>query len=447
MRISIFGAGDVGAYLAREFSRGHEVVLVDRDGAALARAEEDVDALTVVGDATHRSVLTAAEVARCDLAVAVTGSDDTNLVIAGLAAALGAERTVARVDAPAFYTSAAGVEPGVLGIHSLLCASRLVSEELARLIECTEASFAMHFAGNALQVAVLPLPNDSPALGLPATHANLNQHAQVVGVVRDSTLRLPEAIERLELEDALLLSGSPKRVQLGARSLRREKRERRAVVVGGGDVGLQLATMLLGTEHEVQIIEHDRDRCQVLAETLPGANIVHGDGTSINFLRDEHVDSADYLVSVTRADEINLMSSLMGINVGVRHTFALVHRPGHAEVYAHLGISGSAGTHDVITKIVGWLMPHKGAVASHTLPGTGHLLQEFVVGSASGATVPIRRLGLPPDCWIVAASRNGRALPTGLGPELTAHDRVVVALPPGQARQVHQRLRAIEERT
>lgn len=447
MRISIFGAGDVGAYLAREFSRGHEVVLVDRDGAALARAEEDVDALTVVGDATHRSVLTAAEVARCDLAVAVTGSDDTNLVIAGLAAALGAERTVARVDAPSFYTSAAGVEPGVLGIHSLLCASRLVSEELARLIECTEASFAMHFAGNALQVAVLPLPNDSPALGLPATHANLNQHAQVVGVVRDSTLRLPEAIERLELEDALLLSGSPKRVQLGARSLRREKRERRAVVVGGGDVGLQLATMLLGTEHEVQIIEHDRDRCQVLAETLPGANIVHGDGTSINFLRDEHVDSADYLVSVTRADEINLMSSLMGINLGVRHTFALVHRPGHAEVYAHLGISGTAGTHDVITKIVGWLMPHKGAVASHTLPGTGHLLQEFVVGSASGATVPIRRLGLPPDCWIVAASRNGRGLPIGLGPELTAHDRVVVALPPGQARQVHQRLRAIEERT
>ncbi|HEU5074942.1 MAG TPA: Trk system potassium transporter TrkA [Polyangiaceae bacterium] len=446
MRISIFGAGDVGAYLARDFSQGHEVVLVDRDSAALARAEEDVDALTVVGDATHRSVLQAAEVARCDLAVAVTGSDDTNLVIAGLAAALGAERTVARVDAPAFYASAAGVEPGVLGVHSLLCASRLVSEELARLIECTEASFAMHFAGNALQVAVLPLPNDSPALGLPATHATLNQVAQVVGVVRDSTLRVPEAIDRLELEDSLLLSGSPQSVQLGARALRKEKRERRAVVVGGGDVGLQLATMLLGTEHEVQIIDHDRARCQVLAETLPGANVVHGDGTSIGFLRDEHVDSADYLVAVTRADEINLMASLMGINLGVSHTFALVHRPGHAEVYSHLGISGTAGTHDVITKIVGWLMPHKGPVASHSLPGTGHLLQEFVVGGTPGVAVPLRRLGLPSDAWVVAASREGRALPVGQGPTLTTLDRVVVALPPGQARQVHQRMRAIEER-
>jgi len=445
MRIIIFGAGDVGAYLARDFSQAHEVILVDRDSAALTRAEENIDALTVVGDATHRSILHAAEVRRCDLAVSVTGSDDANLVIAGMAATLGAERTVARVDAPAFYQTAAGVEPGVLGIHSLLCASRLVSEELARLIECTEASFAVHFAGNALQLAVFPLPNDSPALGLAATHSSLNQASRVVGVIRDSSLRPPEQIERLELEDCLLVSGSPKSVQLGARALRKVRTERRVIIVGGGDVGLQLATMLLGTKHEVQIIEHDRARCQVLAETLPGANVVHGDGTSISFLRDEHVDSADYLVSVTRGDEINLMASLMGINLGVGHTFALVHRPGYAEIYSHLGISGTAGAHDVISRIVGWVMPHKGAVASHALPGTGHVLQEFIVGSSTGVSVPLRRLGLPPDAWVVGVSRNGQALPAGLGDELTGSDRVVVALPPGQARQVHQRLRSIEE--
>jgi len=444
VRIIIFGAGDVGTHLARDFSQAHEVILVDRDSDALTRAEEDVDALTVVGDATHRSVLQAAEVERADLAVSVTGSDDANLVSAGMAAMLGAERTVARVDAPAFYASAAGVESGVLGIHSLLCASRLVSEELARLIECTEASFAVNFAGNALQVAVFPLPNDSPALGMPATHAGLNKTAEVLGVIRDSTLRLPEEVERLELEDCLLVSGSPKRVQLAARALSKNRSERRAVIVGGGDVGLQLATMLLGTEHEVQIIEHDRARCQVLAEVLPNANIVHGDGTSINFLRDEHVDSADYLVSVTRADEINLMASLMGINLGVGHTFALVHRPGHAEVYSHLGIEGTAGTHDVITKIVGWLMPHKGPIASQPLPGTGHLLQEFVVVCPPGVSVPLRRLGLPPEAWVVALSRDGRALRVGQPPELTAEDRVVVALPPGQARQVWERLRSIE---
>ena len=447
MRIIIFGAGDVGAHLARDFSFLHEVVLVDRNSEALERAEEDVDALTVVGDATQRSVLRTAEVRGCDLAVAVTGSDDTNLVIAGLAATLGAERSVARVDAPAFYETLAGVEPGILGIHSVLCASRLVSEELGRLIECTEASFAVHFAGNALQIAAFPLAHDSPALGLPASHKSLNKQAEVVGVVRDSTLRTPEAIERLELEDCLLLSGSPASVQLGARALRKERVRRRAVIVGGGDVGLQVATMLLATEHEVQIIEHDRARCQVLAETLPGANIVHGDGTSTNLLRDEHVDSTDYLVAVTRADEINLMTSLMGNSLGVKHTFALVHRPGYAEVYSHLGISGTAGTHDVITKIVGWLLPHKGPAASHALPETGHLLQEFLVGGAGDTVVPLRRLGLPPEAWVVGTSRNGRALSVNQGLELRADDRVVVALPPGLARQVRERLRSLEELT
>lgn len=199
MRVVIVGAGDVGAHLARALSpKGTEIILVDRSSEALSRAEEDVDALALCGDGTFRSVLAEAQVDRADLVVAVTGSDDTNLVSASLAAALGAARTVARVDAPGFYGSASGIEQGVLGVHSVLCASRLVSAELLRLVRALDTEFAGNFAGNAVQVCLARVPEDAPSVGKSASALKLEAGARVRGVVRDGVLRGPESVSHLE---------------------------------------------------------------------------------------------------------------------------------------------------------------------------------------------------------------------------------------------------------
>jgi len=444
VRVVVLGAGEVGAHVARELSlEGNEVVLIDSSREALNRAEESLDVLTLAGDATHWSVLDAAEVQRADLVVSVTGSDEVNVVGAALAAERGARRTVARVDAPRFYQTSGGVEKGVLGIHSLLCASRLVSEALVRLVEQIDATYVGNFAGNGVQVCLLPVRDDSVMLGTAPLELKVGKEVVVTGVVRDAALRSPEQIVRMELDDAVLLSGPPGAVAETIQTLRGDRAGRRAVVVGGGDVGYQLCRMLHGSEKRVQVIELDRARCELLSEQLPGVEVIHGDGTSIACLRDEHVQSADYLAAVTRADEVNLMVSLLAHDLGVPRALALVHRPGYADVYAHLGIHGTAGAHDVISKMVRWLRPHRGALALEALTGTGHHLFEFQLTETLDRTLTVRDLPLPPDAMVVGLAREMRNIKLTPATVLAPLDNVVVAAPVTTARELDRRFAKI----
>lgn len=430
MRVLVLGAGDVGAHVARELSlEGNDVVIVDHRREALESAEESLDVLTMAGDVTQWSTLEAAEVKQAELVISVTGSDEVNVVSAALAASLGARRTVARVDAPRFYRTEAGVERGVLGIHSLLCASRLVSEELVRLIERIDATYVGNFAGNAVQVCLLPVLDGSPALGKSPDEVGLGKHIALSAVARDGLLRPVEDIVRLELDDALLLSGAPTDVVELLPELRSHRDPRRAVVVGGGDVGFQLSRLLTRSERRVQVIERDRVRCEVLAESLSKLEVIHGDGTNIACLRDEHVEGSDYIVSVTRADEVNLMVSLLAHDLGVPQAYALVHRPGYADVYAHLGIHGTAGPHDVIVRMARWLRPHRGALSSEQLTGTGHHLFEFQLGSSLERVTTVRDLGLPAESVVVGLARSMKSMPARPGTKLEPHDNLIVAAP------------------
>jgi trk system potassium uptake protein TrkA len=444
MRVVVIGAGDVGAYLARVLSKqGSEVILLDRSSEALARAEEEVDALALQGDATFRHVLTEAQVKRADLVIAVTGSDDTNLVAAALASSVGARRTVARVDAPGFYAQNAGIEQHVLGVHSVLCASRLVSAELLRLVRTLDVTYVGNLVGNAVQVCLVPVTDDAPVAGKAVASIKVESGAGVRGVVRDGALRGPETVSQLEAGDALLMAGPPSGVTLALSKIRAMHGRRRAVVVGGGDVGFHLAETLSQSERRVQVIERDRDRCTFLAERLTETNVIHGDGTSMSCLRDEQVDTADYLLAVTRADEVNLMVTLMGAHLGVDRTFALVHRPGYSDVYAQLGIQGTAGAHDVIARTVDWLLPHPGALVRQSLAGTGHEIIELVVPAKPTRSMRVSELPMPQGALLVGIARSLQSIvPDGHG-DVKGGDHLIIAAPSGSVNRVERRIRGL----
>ncbi len=442
MRVVIIGAGDVGTYLARALSaEGAEVIVIDRVAAALDRVEEQADVLTLYGDATHWSTLQSADVSKADITLALTSSDDANVVSAALAASLGAQRTVARVDDPSFYRTQGGVEADVLGISAVLCASRLVSTELLRQVRRVDAEYVGHFAGDTVQIAQVRVAEGTPVLGQSASQVKLDDNAWVAGVVRDMVLRPPEDVARLEVDDHVLLAGSPAAMGDAIKAVTGARHNRRVVIVGGGDVGSQLAGALVQSEGRVQVIELDIERCHVLAEALPKVNIIHGDGTNIAVLRDEQIDTADFMLSVTRADEVNLMASLMAADLGVAWTFSLVHRPGYTDVYSHLGIHGTAGSHEQILRMVKWLLPPRGALAHDELPVCTHGLYEHQLPGGIRGDVRLADLALPPDAVPVAVIRGLRCHPPLAGLALEAYDHLVVAAPPSGAAQVEKQIR------
>lgn len=444
MRVVIVGAGDVGTYLARALSSsGADVTVVDRRQDALERVEEGADVQTLHGDATHWTTLRAAGITDADSTLVMTSSDDANIVVAALAASEGARRTVARVDDPGFYRSAAGLERGVLGIDAVLCASRLVSQELLRMVHAVDAQFVGFFGGNAAQVALVSLGESSPLLGNKAAGFVLPDQAHIAGVVRDMTLRGCEEIGRLEADDSILIAGG-RSLDNAIRAVSGARPHRRTVIIGGGDVGFQLARGLVQTGRRVQVIELDHERCQFLARELPQVTVIHGDGTNINCLRDEAVDRADFVLAVTRSDEVNLMASLLAKELGVPWTFSLVHRPGYSDVYTHLGIHGTAGPHDLIWRMVRWMLPTQGPLSQEALPNCTHELFEFAVPGTLGGSFALGDVVLPAEAVPVALVRGTDDVLAPKPPTaLRGGDHIVLGAPSSLVGNMQRRIKAL----
>lgn len=444
MKVAILGAGDVGSFLARELAiGGHDVVLVDRNSETLRIADERADVLTMSGDVTHRSVLRRAGIADAALVVAVTGCDETNVVAAGLALGIGARRAAARVDDPGFFDTGAGVEHGVLGVQQILCASRLVADELVRLVAQLDLEYVGHFAANAVEVASLSVNRCKRAVGRAASELEISGPVTVAGVVRDGMLRPTRSIERLEDDDAVVLSGTPESVLRAISVLRGKEERRRAIVVGGGDVGSQVAHRLSVAFERVMLIEQDPIRCEELARTLDMVNVISGDGTSISILKDEHAESAEVAISTTRADEVNLMSALMLRDLGVPCVFALAHRPGYADVYAHLGIRGTAGAHDALLRVIRRALPGAGILGRESLAGSRHELLELLLPGSIPQNLRIADLSMPPQSEFIALVRHGQTLPWRTDTLLERRDIIVVATLPHASRQLQRLVRRL----
>ncbi len=444
MKIAILGAGGIGCFLAHELSReGHDVVLVDRDPDALREAEERADVLTLRGNVTHRAVLRQAGIGGAALVVAVTGIDATNIVAASLASSLGAKRTAARVDDPGFFENPAGVEQGVLGVQQILCASRLVADELVRLVARLDTEYTGHFASNAVQVSSISVTGCRRALGRAPGDIDAGSDVAIAAVVRDGALRGASTIERLEDDDSLVLSGAPQNVLRSLAALRSSENRKRAIVVGGGDVGSQVARRLALFCDRVMLVERDRHRSEVLAQDLDGVTIVCGDGTSLATLQDEHAETADVALSTARADEVNLMSALMLRDLGVRDVFALVHRSGYADAYAHLGLRGAAGTHDALLQVIRRGMPGAGILGRETLTGSRHDVLELLLPGRLPSNLRVADLALPAQSEFVALARQGEAIPWRPDTPLTKHDTIVVAAPPHAARQLERAIQKL----
>lgn len=436
MRIVIIGAGEVGRHLARSLQTEAELILIDNDARELAEAEEGLDALTLVGDGRHRSVLRKAEVHRADLVIAVTPNDSINLVSAALARALGAARTVARVDDPAFYDSERGIEVGVLGIEASLCASRLVGVELLRMLAAIRARQVLPCAAGLVQIASHVIGEDSPLLARSRARAPAWPEP-IRAIVRMGQLRSIAEVEHAEVGDVALLAAAPLSLLELLHSLTPGAGGLRSTIVGGGDVGMQLASLLGPRGLLDRLIERDRSCCWTLAERLDSVQVLHGDGTSIAFLRDEQVGRADALLAVTGSDEANLMTSLLGREIGVDHVFALVHRPGYAGVYSHLGVSGTVSPHETIAQVIQSLLPRGMMLGTHRLDDLGVDVVELRPGVAG---LRVADIPLPPGALPLSIAGREVVIPRPRS-TLAIDDVLVIALPSGRVGMLEKTLR------
>ena len=432
MRILLLGAGTVGHWVADMLCRrGHSVTVVDVDPERVRQINSELDVQAITGSASRSTVLFGAGVCGCDMCLAVTGSDEVNLVAASMAKALGARRVMARVYAPAFADTSTFDYQRHFGIDSLLSLEQLSAFELARSIRNPNAIPLEHFARGHLEVYELVVEASSPAASQRLKDLKLPPATRVGSIAREGRVWIASGEDELHAGDRISLIGSSTAVAKTRPMLvgrQAAEATQSILIAGGGETGYHLARALAQREYRISILEQNETRCSELAQVLPEATVIHANANRRSVLEEEGAGRVDFFVACTGSDESNIMAGVEARELGAKKVMCVVGRPDYANVVGKLGIDVVVSERNAAGRqITGFL--NQGCVISfHELAaGSIGVYEIEIMENSMVAGTPLADLPLSGRCLIAAVHRDGYVRVPTAEDKLQAGD-VIVAL-------------------
>ncbi|MDD3165189.1 MAG: Trk system potassium transporter TrkA [Oscillospiraceae bacterium] len=313
MKIIIVGDGKVGATLAEQLSReGHDITMIDKNSAKSHRSGETLDIMSVEGNGAILSVQKEAGVEKADLLIAATSSDELNMLCCLVAKKTGARHTIARVRDPE-YDEELNLFREDLGLSMAVNPELACASEMARLLRFPSAIKVDTFARNRAELLEVQIPPQCPLVGMQLKQLSIFRTKVLVAVVvrGEHEVHIPSGEFCLQAGDRISVAARPaeaaeffKKINISTGPVHQ------AMIVGGGKIAFYLAKQLVESHINVKIIDSDLERCRALAELLPDATIIHGDGTDQELLREEGLAQMDAFASLTGIDEENILLSL-----------------------------------------------------------------------------------------------------------------------------------------
>ena len=337
MKIVILGAGQVGSTLAESLvSEQNDITLVDNQPARLKDLQDKLDLRTVVGSAAHPSTLIDAGIEDADMLIAVTQSDETNLVACKMAANLFNTPTrIARVRSRSILARPELLTDEGFAVDYAISPEDIVTEYITRLIEFPEALQVLRFADGRVTMVAVRAVEGGPLVGHPLKdlkHHLSNVDARVVAIFRGDQAIIPDGDSVVRAGDEVFCIADSEHIRHVMRELRKmDKPVKRVMIAGGGNIGLRLARALEG-DYQVKIVEFSKTRAELIAGQLNGALVLHGDATDEELLENENIGEMDLFLSLTNDDENNIMSALLAKRLGARRVVALINRRSYADL-------------------------------------------------------------------------------------------------------------------
>lgn len=416
MRILIVGAGAVGFYLARRLTEeAQEVVLVDSDPAKIQRASENLDVLAVLGNGASIPVLEEAGVAGADIMMAVSGSDEVNLLACFIASRLEVPIKVARVRHPEHYGPGSVLPRDVLGVDLLIGPEQECAWEMFQLLSTSAATDLARFAEGRVQLVGMRVKAGAPVVGKSLAELDRElkgNHFVVAAVVRDDRTRIPTGSTVLEEGDKIyVMSPAEEMASLPPLAGYPPFTLRRVMVAGGSEEGVYLARHLLSHGVQCTVLDRDKDRCRTLAEDLPGALVLHGDATDLDLLEMEGVEGIDGFVTTTGRDEVNMLAAELAKTLGARRVIPLIHKVEYMALVERMGLDAAVSPRisaaNAILRFV-----RRGPITSVATMKEGRAeAMETVVGPDTGIVgQPLRDIGFPEGALLVSIVRGDRVI-------------------------------------
>lgn len=436
MRILVVGAGEVGFHLARRLSEeGQDVVVIEADPERAERVGEELDVIAIEGNGASLPVLDQAGIENTDLVLAVTSKDEVNLIACLAAHELDVRFRVARISNPEYYEGRGILSREQFGVDLMINPEQECAWEAFQLLSAEAATDLAKFFDGRLQMVGLRVQEGALVAG--RTLAELDRELRgrrytTVAIVRDGVTEIPRGASRIEAGDHLyLLSPAEEMSRIPPLAGYEGYRLRRVMIAGGSREAVYLARYL--HEHDVTctLLDRDRERCQELAEELPGTLVLHGDATDLELLVMEGVEGVDGFVSFTGQDETNMLSSLLAKHSGARKVVSLIDRVQYVPLVSKVGVdavvSPRMSTVNAILRYV-----RRGNVRSvATLKGIDAEAMELVVGpEAPVLGRPFREVDFPRRGVVGAILRDGEVLTPRGEDAVREGDRVIVVTLP-----------------
>ncbi|MDQ7074577.1 MAG: Trk system potassium transporter TrkA [Gammaproteobacteria bacterium] len=427
MKIIILGAGQVGSSVAYNLAReGNDITVVDRDNDILQELRDKMDIGTVCGIGSHPDVLRRAGADDADMLLAVTNSDEVNMIACQVAATLFHTPTkIARLRAREYLREPLLFAPDAMPIDVLISPEQIVTNYVQRLIEYPGALQVLDFAGGRVRLVAVKAYYGGPLVGheLRTLKEHMpNVENRVAAIFRNGRAILPNGNTVIEADDEVFFVAAKEHILAVMSELRHlDKPVKRIMIAGGGNIGRNLA-MTLENDYRVKIIESNARQARYLAENLDRAIVLLGDAADRELLLEENIEDTDIFCAVTNDDEANILSAMLAKRMGATKVMALINKPAYVDL-VESGIIDIAISPQQVT--IGTLLTHvrRGdVVAVHSLRrGAAEAIEAVAHGDGKTSKVVGRRLDalkLPKGTSIGALVRGEEVL--------IAHDDVVI---------------------
>jgi len=447
VRIVIVGAGEVGYHIAKRLSsEDKDVVVIDRDQAALRRVAEQLDVQHILGSGSSPRVLEEAGIKGADTLLAVTDSDETNLIACFFANALAPGLTkVARIRNEEYTDYQDALARDILNISMVINPEVETVRTVLHMLRLPGVREISEFAEGRISMLGVRVQAGHPLDGLKLTHLRQSFEGLrivIAAIVRHGELIVPSGRDAVEADDLVYYVCETSEVE---RTLQRfgllRPSAREVLIVGGGHIGLRLAKALEEDGARVKVVESDLARCAVLSSRLARTTVLLGDGTDQELLREENAPRMDAVIAFTGDDETNVLTCLLAKSMGVRQTIARVNKFPYVPLIQAIGVENVVSTRlSAINSILHSIRRGK-VLSTVSLQGDeAEIMEAIALEHSVIVEKPIRDLDLPRGALILCLMRGDQVvIPTG-DSVIQPQDRILILSTRGNVPAVERAL-------
>lgn len=431
MKIVIIGAGKLGVKVASSLiSTDNYITLIDTDPKVIQKANDEMDVMAILGSGLSFDVYDEIKISQYDVLLALTDSDEKNLVISSIGKRLGVNVAIARLRDPE-YTKKPDLIKETFNVDFIINPDKMISFEIYSYLMNKHRDLNQFFTGATIGMLEVKADTIRGIAGNKVLNAaNFLENLLIVSISRKGKIIIPKSHITIEPDDTLYLLGKKKDIEKISSQIHSYKTSagiKKVMIIGGGKTGYYLSESLSDAGIDVKVIEKNRERCEYLSEKLNNVLVLHADATETGLLRDENIEGMDAVVTATGFDEDNIILALMAQQYGVKEVVAKTSRSNYSTLTDKIGVNTTLNSVEITTgNILRLIKKNSFVSSSFFLQGQAEVLEVTVDSEMQICRKMLKDIPFPDGVLVSLIYRDSdTVIPTGTT-EIRPKDRLII---------------------